>query len=657
MSEQNPMVDRLVKQKQHISTMLPSWLMGTIKHREISGSEIAHSLSAGVKDLLITQKRPFIQTQRAAVLPTDRYSSFEKLVLQKYTLAEEFASSIASLSRGAKSWGEVDRIFPGMARKEQEERAQPGEMKRGTVIHRMEKLPKNGETMPPSKTQSDVVDTQRQRQSKRPTKVDIAPGQRLFTHVHEITGTRPPVEEEIEQPKPEVAFPASLSPVEKDVTSEVSSEELIENIVLPDQRETGLTETEDDSAQQGLPQKQKPETSLPLVKQSPQIRSEPVKDLPVAVPLKKPAVEKMPLPRAKPVENNRRISAVPPASQPSTSPSVQRQTDSDDTFAEKLPDTKPSAVIFDQPSPESPKPTEGSSVIKSVGMEPPGQVGAEKEGSTPVDAGSHDLKPLLLQHRESGMGLLHTDAETSAILKMSSQGPKESQPPIIRREKYLFTSPTSSDPSIDHANRQAGFQELGFTREYTTSEPLQEEIVNKDPKQIAGTEAPKTFADKTSVPSIPPAQPQPHRLAVDFQPPGSDTLPDNESTRYNSSQDFPGVKIHLPLRMETPRQQVETAQSMQEVLTRPQVFEPVVPTKKEDPVLLNEQKRRQPSKAAETGSRSSIKTNSSPQVVQRNLESNPEPVPQELDYDRLAEDVFPYIKHLIEIERERSLGR
>lgn len=227
-----------------------------------------------------------------------------------------------------------------------------------------------------------MVDTQGQRQSKRPTKVDIAPGQRLFTQVHEITGTRPPVEEEIEQPKPEVAFPASLSLVEKDVISEVIPEELNEDIVSPEQSEPDLTVTEDHSAQQGLPQPQKPETTPPTVKQSPQIRSEPLKDLPVAVPVKKPAVEKMPLPRAKPVENNRRISAAPPASQPSTSPSVQRQTDSDDTFAEKLPDTKPSAVIFNQPSPESPKPTEGSSVIKSVGMEPPGQVGDEKRQHT-----------------------------------------------------------------------------------------------------------------------------------------------------------------------------------------------------------------------------------------------------------------------------------
>lgn len=131
---------------------------------------------------------------------------------------------------------------------------------------------------------------------------------------------------------------------------------------------------------------------------------------------------------------------------------------------------------------------------------------------------------------------------------------------------------------------------------------MQEEIVKKEPKQIAGTEDPQTFVVKTPSPIISPAQQQPRRLALDFQPPGSDTLPDVESTSYNSSQDFPGAKLHLPLRMQTPRQQVETAQSMQEVVTPPQVFEPVVPTKKEDPVLLNEQKRRQPSKTAETGS-------------------------------------------------------
>ena len=656
MADQNPVFERLEKQKQHISAMLPSWLMGTIKRRALPGSEKTQSPSSVVNGLLITQRRPLIQARNAAVLPTNRFASFEKLVLQKYALAREFSSSIVGFSRDAKQWGEIDRIFPSQASKVQEERAQPGEMKRGTIIQRMAKLPKIGETTSSSKPQPEVVDNQRLQQSKRPTKVDIAPGQRLFTHVREITGTRPPVVEEKEQPKTEIDFPISKKPVEKDASREVNSEKVEEEIVIPGHIEPDVTE-EVVSKRQGLPQQQRQDIEIPIEKLSPKAGNEPVKDQPVAVPVKKPAVEEIRLPKAKPVESSRRLPTASPASQPSTSQSVQRQVDTEDRFIDKRTESLVQADMSDQHSPEVPKLAVETPVISASKLAEHDQTSVKEGGSTPVDSGSYSLQPQLLQRKERSKGLLHTTSKPKASQKVSSIVTKESHPPIIRREKYLFNSlPSNIDRDSETKKSQDDVKEPRHTPIVSRPMLLKGKVEEKLPEQTAGTETGQTTINSKPVPVILPAQQQPRQSVFDYQPSARNALPEVDSAS-SINQNIPGVKLHLPLRMETARQPAEAAQQKQELPPPPQVFEPVMPTKKEEPFLLNEPHRHQPARTAETGSLPAVKTSSSPAVVQRYEDATHEAVSQDIDYDRLAEDVFPYIKHLIEIERERLLGR
>jgi len=535
------------------------------------------------------------------------------------------------------TWSQVETVFPSAAA-EPETPPAPGELRQGSIIPRMALVPTPGQSLESFKEQIQ----QRPKAPPppaEPPKPQISPKSRLFTRIQEITATKnpeelpdgPPAEATIQrQPdfKQQAAPELSKKPEEVEKTTPLA--ELAPLTVPPVKQKT--IRAEEHPGQPPAPQPESAPTAAAPASKDETVslaRAIPVptrktippeRVLPRAVPTQKPpltaAPHASPTQAQKPAVKARQIeqkavqpakpkTKVPhtPARQPSPldAPPLPQPTPDSPTPVKKTPESKlfttPVLPDITQPAPGS-----GPVIVSEPEAIPSSEMPLRKQATYRQQAPAK-LKALTPQH-------VKPKIETPALVHPGK--------PLIPPQKYHPATPAVVARQPDEHPL------LDFSR----PAPMQAALVRPQPATTPQAQRAEPESNTQPAPTV---STKPVSMALAYPPRRAEQVPPT-SPLPAAPPVTPPVEIALqkkptPPTVESPKLPVVSKASVQNVIQRKWPENEGGPS---SDILGNEP-------AAE--------------------QSSVEQAQPELDLARLAEDVFPYVKRLIEIESDRISSR
>lgn len=659
MTDQNPVLQRLMGKKQNITAMLSPWLQRSLGD-SLPTARLSGTNSLDVKRVLITQKLPLVINKKSLDTGQDRYTNFDRLLHKRYQLGSEFSSVLTGFSKDQKSWGELERVFPNEAGREDSIRPQTGEMRRGTVIQRMEKLPKIGESVSGGRqtlTGRENLGTARDVKSQRAV---VTPGQRLYTRVSELTNSNQEFTQERDQvedktdrelvdkgaPEPQQDFKGSPKPTPTETETAPNS---VQEADRKGQPEAAISTSEQGNA---------PALPLAVLRTKPEpSHDNTVEPLPAAVPVKKSAEQVHP-PKALPVVKSQQPAVQPLQKQSRPAQVVQRDLDKTSEIPKDTLRQNQASSIVQPLSPESESANEELPELLplySPEMTPDIKTGTEVEPHAVVPT---LLETQVLKRVQDGQKLPRTDIARSTSQKPAASAQPDAKLPLVQRDKYSIKpkiAPTEGDIARDRGSIKT--QEMLQTSRvpvYPTDSFRTEKL---SPQKSEASDLQNHFEE--NLPRVISHLPSPSSLqAPAVHDEGRDKQPAQEIIHQEQQPPIkPVMDEFLPLRAE----RMWSRESMIEVPTQPvpPLQEPIIPqaTPSHEAVLQTEHKKRHTANRESPRQRTAAPITASAAIVQRIEDKGEETGKTEPDYDRLAEEVFPYLKRLLEIERERLLGR
>ncbi len=613
----------------------------------------AMSQFVGKKYSLAAKKMRYINKHNLGNIQPEDLARTGKLVTEKVKNVGSLLMLKPKSAAGKSVWSEVEQQHVGSFSGGQQPQPESGTLSRGSVIQKFDVFPKPGQSIDAFKEQAQKIPASKKATS-RPQAARPAPPprSRMFSHVQEISPQSPA------QPKEQI--PDIPAPAEKTepVTPPLQAKEKAPQAPPPpvEERKPDKKAAIEKLTQAAPPVKEAP--SLPKAVEQAKLDAKPVQ--------KEVRASQEPLLTAKPKPKTEK-----PASARTTAPTVQRLV----------------------AKPATPKKAEKS---KSIPPQPPArkapeqvrEVSPKKEApkSLPVEDITKAEKPEIKQE---------SPEEIKAARKQEKQEPAELLDLTVRKPEVSTVPKEASAPEKQTVKSVLPSQTE--TKAEAVRHPLQEQVLKrrKPAKSIRKTdiEAPKLLVPKTFPiynPQVkeavtkpapikePPKSelqrsPVPGTLEMLMQavtpspklPEGTQPAPVTEEKGLFSAaaDDLPMTMVKRPSALFTPAQQSTPAHtSSAQTMLSPQTGRPAqqsqapttVPVQSAAPNVvqrftdltvpeieksITSAFRRKPA-AAQT----QMQPQSSPQQAS----------PPEIDLDKIAEDVYPIVKRLIEMEAERT---
>jgi len=660
--------------------MIPAWLRSTAGSRLESGVSPAAEFPSQARYRLAAQNMLVLGENKPDIVHVDKLRGFSRSVTQKYEEASSLVRSLPKIDREGRTWDELERVFPNLASGKGVESPQPGEMRRGTLIQKFDMFPKPGQPIANFKRQSEQTPIQKTMKEGEARKRPILPGQRLFSHVAEITPRKiaepeklesavedveapeerllPAADQRLSEPPPEPEPKSELSTISQKVPEELTPPESEVRMALPDiSHDEGSLALAEGNDRQESPRELKP--AIPM--QGPPANLKLSKALPVI----KPPAHQLEILKALPTMP-RQGRALPPASRPTSSQNTVQRTP-DHTIISKPAPIQPRA---DQPRADQP---------------PAIQPQADQPHAIRPQAG----QPLAIQPRA---GQPHADLPRAdhplAIQPLAGQPhtdlPRADQPLAIRPQAG---QPLAIQPAAPKNQEQEFHETPVSSPERIFSAPA---APKRDPTQNLSGDQPNIGMDIALAPlrkvidhrrqsgeglvrSISPGQIKQIQPSPQLQRPNLPLLsPEKYRFEINAARAMnrddkmlQALTFAEPAFANQPRtahlfplkQAAEWNSRQQPSIRRedapPSQTPPALDEKILDPVYA-----RQPVPQPDQGSGMGITqaVQASNNVVQREGGTVSPPSSPSTDLTSLADDVFPYIKRLLEIERERTHG-
>ena len=559
---------------------------------------------------------------------------------------------------GKSVWSEVEQQHVGSVAGGQQPQPESGTLSRGSVIQKFDVFPKPGQSIEAFKEQAQKIPPSKKAPSRPQTARPAPPPKsRMFSHVQEISPQSPA------QPKEQI--PDIPAPVER-----------TEPTTPPLQAKEKAPQTSPPPVEERKPDKkaviEKPTQPAPPLKEVPSLPKAMEQTKPDAKPVQKEVrASQEPLLTAKPKPKTEK-----PASARTTAPTVQR-------------------LVAKRAAPK--KAEKSKSIPASIPAQPPvrkapeqvREVSPTKEApkSLPVEDITKAEKPEIKQEPPK--------EEIKAARKPEKQEPAELPDLTVRKPEVSTAPKEASTPEKQTAKSVPPSQTE--TKAEAVRYPLQEQVLKrrKPAKSIRKTdiEAPKLLAPKTfpiynpqvkeavtkpaPIKELPKSEtqrsPMPGTLEMLMQavtpspklPEGTQPAPTTEGKGLFSAaaDDLPMTMVKRPSALFTPAQQSMPAQtSPAQTMLSPQTSRPAQQSQAPTTVPVQ---------------------NAAPNVVQRfadltvpeieksitgafrrkpaaaQMQTQPQGSPQqasppEIDLDKIAEDVYPIVKRLIEMEAERT---
>jgi hypothetical protein len=644
LAEQNLVVERLKERRNGSTGMLTGWLRDLVSRHAAPGASVVPYVPFRTPFRPLTQKATTSGEQGSNLVHRQMFDGFARSVAQKFEDTKALVPYVSKITdEKTKTWGEVERVFSGAQSGSirHEEPLQPGEMRSGTVIQKFDMFPKPGQPVESFKAQSTPSISRTRTKETAPPKKGVTPGQRLFSRVTEITPNKPyepqseAAADEVDEPEktslhPDVqpAYPEpSLADVEPELQTpakpvqQTQAEDEPENLLEAKPQKPSNSPVD-------MPLHQTPGREEPVKPEKREVKQEETREKPlIAVPKAQPVAKSVDekLPKAMPVrkeseQQDKVHRALPVTAKPGkiplqtrqgpmTSRVVQRSTDLPETSVQNesaLPEIgeEQKAASVQQIMPPMP---EADALMPRLQFEQPA---SEQESQSAITGLEMPLRKDVQQRQQTSKGLVHS---TKAVqMKPAAQQPllvQQPQSPLISPQKYKMELNTSNFDVPGEEVSQSGVSALPLSFNLSRNLP-------------AGWQARTT----SSHPTMPEQKmlshlPAPQREAENRLSP---SLMQNDLTSIQPSQ-------------------------MQSQLINQESF-----------VMLNPKRQPQISTSSEMqrGVKSAIAQSNN--VVQRSGASPEQPEPPAsappTDLGKLADDVLPYVKRLLEIERERTRG-
>ena len=647
MADQNLVVERLKERKNGSTSMLTGWLRDLVSRHAAPGATVAPYVPFRTPFRPLTQKKAASGEQGSNLVHRQMFDGFARSVAQKFEDTKALVPYVSKITgEKTKTWGEVERVFSGTqsGSSRHEEPMQPGEMRSGTVIQKFDMFPKPGQPVESFKAQSAQSTSRTRTKETAPPKKAVTPGQRLFSRVTEITPNRPyepqsEAAEEAEEPEK-----TSLQPVEQPDVQPVLPEphrddaepELQPRAKPVQQARVGdvpenLLEAKPQKPSDSpveMPLYRTPGREEPVKPEKKEVKQEetsekPLMAVPKAQPVAKPIDKKLPkaMPVRKESEQQENVHRALPVlakpdrvplqtrQSPVTSRVVQRSTDMPETSVQKestLPETGEEQKTASAQQIMPPMPEADVSMTR-LQFEQPAN---EQETHSAITGVEMPLRKVVQQRQQTSKSLVHS-TKVVQMKPVAQQQPLVQQPqsPLISSQKYKMELNTSrfDVPGEEVSQSSVSALPLSFNLPRNLPASWQARTTSSQPtmpeqKKLSNLTAPEREAENRLSPS----------------------LMQNDLTRLQPSQ-------------------------MQSQLINQESF-----------VMLNQKRQPQISTSSEM-QRGTISANAqSNNVVQRvgaspEQPESPASVPP-TDLGKLADDVLPYVKRLMEIERERTRG-
>lgn len=527
-----------------------------------------------------------------------------------------------SARQGSSFWRAMDQVYFNRQAGSREEPAQPsrpGDLRAGSVIQSMSMFPKPGQSLEDFQRQSPGQGVPKPQPPKAaPTPPPVRSKDRLFARVEEITGedrkTPPQQEAGFAPPVEERQQPELLDAIEPEVVNELAGAELAE------ESQPEAVDQIADQSQQASPEKTE--------------NVQPVKtELKKATPAKKPARtgEDRPLLKAKPKAQKK-------ASQP---PTVQRMAEQPQAVSDRAEDLVP-------PQPESASPDPApKDLLRAV--EPQEPVAKQPLPQKKAQQGKMELP---LRQDVSGIESVTEPVRQDAAKQTADLQPEEG----AEKTKEISTAslqaakpvpPQEGQPEIDLIGKRLRSR-AQFPLHFST--PVRQgtgtQLVDKgkyDPKYIF----PKQKADDPPAERIARLVIQPADAGPSTQKRWGEPLEFALPAAGSSIQDLPAIPAGqpaLPGSAAVTAPQTASPPAVQRQIAKPQNVPAQPPAAA--PVSVGAASNEVQRIWEEHSELSATASGGAANAAQEGQDA--------IDLDKLAKEIYPIVKQLLEIEAERT---
>jgi hypothetical protein len=649
LTEQNLVIERLKERKNRSTGMLTGWLHDLVSRHAAPGATVVPYVPFRTPFRPLTQKTAASGEQSSNLVHRQLFSGFARSVAQKFEDVKTLVPYVSKITgEKMKTWDEVERVFPGAAlsgSSRHEEPLQPGEMRSGTVIQKFDMFPKPGQPIESFKAQSTQTTSRTRTKEAAPQKKALTPGQRLFSRVTEITPNKSyesqseiadefeepetTLPQPFEQPEHQTVFPepsqAEVEPEPRLMENEPElqtpdepvkqalAKEVSENITEPKPPKPSDSPVEmplhrapgrEEPARPEKREAKKEESrEKPLIAVS---KAQPVaplagEKLPKAIPVRKESERQEKVHRALPATGKTERIPLHAHQSPITSRVVQRSPDFPDTPVQKElmpPETgeEQKTISAQQMMPTL---TETDISFSSMPRIQGEKSGEDQESRSSVTDVEMPLRKVVQRRQQVSRGLVQAT-------KGVQLAPAAQQPPLVQHAQSPLFSPQKYQMELNTGRFDAQGEE-------------------------------KT---ESSVSALPLSFNYPRNLPASSQ---------ERAASFNAN---------IPERDAENRPAPSMMQNDLSVLQPSQMqSQPITP---ESFVMLNQKRQPQISTSGEMQRGATSASAQSNNVVQRvgaspEQPATPPPTPP-TDLGQLADDVLPFVKRLLEIERERTRG-
>ena len=619
MADPNPVIQHLEEQDKRSTAMIAPWLRDLSSQKSSSDNPPTHDASSKTSFLLSVQNLNFFNKKKHALVQPQNINSFVNIVAKKYEGVKEMIPLSKKLSLEKGEWRELERVFPTTAGfSNAEEPLQPGELRSGSIIQKFVPPVKSDKTSSTAnKSNEQTQERQHQKEFISKNSPSTA-GQRLFSKVVEIT---PKI-----QPEDELLNIRSENELSMNIPENIESESKNPTADEAATSKADIVQADDNTIKKESSDSISPSIVPPIGKHS-------AKSLTQKANANKPEIE-MPL--------NKLPEKVEKASvRPEEKKEIRSDITTGDQPFEKAAFSKKTDLLL-KAIPVKRADTKPAEVLKAI----PSKIAAEKN-NLPVSSHTPSLSKTV--QRSPELPLEQNDQESPSI---------EGSELPTRQEMQEAPVQIASDKGSDISGEN---QEMPLKTIIDNRKNYSEELRSSSARINTKLIPPTSIVNRQSMPLV-----SPNKYYFEKEPKNYLNENNNQEKAGDSIkvQTFDFVdrhSINIPNKSEFPsveqKQNYSSFVDEKKPVFQPQQVLPQPVNRAPIDIVYTDRPKQSAVKAANSTPGSG---STGGNIVQREMNSNSTEASQssapETDFAKLAEDVFPFVKRLIEAETERSRG-
>ncbi|MBI9043737.1 MAG: hypothetical protein JEZ06_04580 [Anaerolineaceae bacterium] len=706
MSVNNQIINRLNSRRKRINRMVMPWTRSLAALKQPGKDQGKIDMPPGIRYKKAAQKMQVLDKSRMGDIQAEKIKTTGEAITRKFENVQKLIHFSPKITRDSTIWSEMERVYPQTFAAQEEPPAQPGELRRGSVIQKMEMLPREGQSLSAFKDQARGL--AKMPKKKQPAqKPKLAPRDRMFSRVQEISPDQPGVEQKPEEIIKPASPPLHQQPpiIQREMDRPVVIKPEIKK-VEPVKHEPGIvSEPIQDIVSKPTKKEEKSAATKPIVQKeelkpvvAKPVVPKKVEKKPIAKPvLKAIAVEQKKEPERvvsekklqpnipqqieKKIEQDHHISGIsttpvessPFADKKADPPSVEQTKPLKDASPIEDQPKKAPLVLAAKPVIKTEKPTSLVKKAQPIKRTPKPIVKATAKVSTePARVVQRDAEPTVkpkAQQKPLGtkkaLPVDEKKTKTTAPPTLKEQPAREIKPQV---EKEIPEVETTVQRKPEKKAAEMPLKKRVEKHKKTVETLKTTDHLNIEKNKPSLISKPKIGLDLVKKFKIQPRPSETEAISPQKQSsekPREDPTSMDEMLRKLQIPSAPGAKKDdLPLQMP-----MEWAGPSKQDLRKPVQKErpPVEPQK--IPMELarvkppeQRQEEKQEKQKAEVPSQSEIAVAAEPSktpvnIVQRLAEEPEQSVEKSspaIDLEKIAEEVFPLVKRILEIESERT---